>query len=158
MISNAETYYTYCMPHGPITIQANAKGITRIVFGRAILSGTKCPNALTTQTANELLEYFAGKRTVFDIALDTGGSAFQRAVWNELMLIPYATTSSAAVIAARIGKPTSYRAVGTAINKNPLSIVIPDHRVVGTNGHTTKGDATTRIKSALLAMEKKYTV
>lgn len=155
MTTNGATYFVYHTPHGPLSIRASKKGITHVVFGDVRLFGIRHPSELTTRTANEILEYLAGKRMVFDVPLDVQGSAFQRAVWNELTHIPYAETSSATDIAARIGKPTSYRAVGVAIQKNPVAIIIPDHRIVTTKGYMPGKGNISQVRRALLAMEQR---
>jgi methylated-DNA-[protein]-cysteine S-methyltransferase len=83
----------------------------------------------------QLYEYFAGERTTFDLPLEPdGGSAFERHVWAELMQIPYGETASYGEIAARIGHPGKARAVGRANGRNPIAIVCPCHRVIGSDG------------------------
>ena len=89
-------------------------------------------------TAREQLgEYFAGERTEFDLALSASGSDFERAVWAELERIPYGETASYGEIAKRIGRPDRARAVGAANGRNPISIVVPCHRVIGADGSLT---------------------
>jgi len=88
--------------------------------------------------AQQLQEYFSGQRQSFDLPLQPAwGTPFQRAVWQALQRIPYARTSTYADIARDIGNPKAVRAVGAAIGKNPHSIVVPCHRVVGANGSLT---------------------
>ena len=81
-----------------------------------------------------LLQYFSGKRKTFDLKLKPKGTDFQLKVWNELLKIPYGETVSYSDIAKNIGKPKASRAVGSAVNKNPIFIIIPCHRVIGKNG------------------------
>lgn len=85
----------------------------------------------------QLNEYFAGTRTEFDLLLDPTGTDFQRAVWAELLTIPYGETRSYAEVARAIGRPTATRAVGAANGQNPLPIIAPCHRVIGSNGALT---------------------
>ncbi len=85
----------------------------------------------------QLLEYFAGERRSFDLPLDPRGTAFQRRVWGALRAIPFGETRTYAALAAALGRPSASRAVGGANGRNPLSIVVPCHRVIGTNGALT---------------------
>jgi methylated-DNA-[protein]-cysteine S-methyltransferase len=85
----------------------------------------------------QLEEYFAGRRTEFDLPLAMGGTPFQRSVWNALREIPYGETVSYRGLAEQIGRPTAIRAVGLANGKNPISIIVPCHRVIGTGGNLT---------------------
>ena len=87
--------------------------------------------------AAQLEEYFEGRRTDFDLPLAYGGTPFQRAVWAALREIPYGQTISYAELAERIGRPTASRAVGLANGKNPISIIVPCHRVIGSGGDLT---------------------
>ena len=87
--------------------------------------------------ADQLAEYFAGRRTEFDLPLASGGTPFQRTVWAALREIPYGETITYAELAQRIGRPTASRAVGLANGKNPISIIVPCHRVIGSSGDLT---------------------
>jgi methylated-DNA-[protein]-cysteine S-methyltransferase len=104
---------------------------------------------LTTQLA----EYFDGNRTTFDLDLRPHGSAFEQRVWAELARIPYGETTTYAEIARRIGHPGSARAVGRANGRNPIAIVLPCHRVVGSDGSLTGYAGGLELKAALLALE-----
>ncbi len=102
----------------------------------------------------QLGEYFARQRQSFDLALDLGvGTAFQQAVWRALLQIPLGATSSYGVISADIGQPRAVRAVGLAIGRNPFSIVVPCHRVVGKRGALTGYAGGLARKRALLQLE-----
>lgn len=91
-----------------------------------------------SQTAAELEEYFAGRRTVFEVGIDLRtGTDFQHAVWEQLAGIPFGVTVSYGELAARMGSPRASRAVGLANGRNPISIILPCHRVVGSNGSLT---------------------
>jgi methylated-DNA-[protein]-cysteine S-methyltransferase len=105
------------------------------------------------ETERQLSEYFVGKRTCFDLPLDLNGTEFQKKVWQALREIPFGTTKSYLDLARAIGSPTASRAVGAANGKNPLSIVVPCHRVVGTDGTLTGFAGGLETKAALLALE-----
>jgi methylated-DNA-[protein]-cysteine S-methyltransferase len=103
-----------------------------------------------------LAEYFAGERQEFDVPLDdAAGTEFQRKVWAELREIPYGETISYAELAQRIGQPTAFRAVGLANGRNPISIIVPCHRVVGSGGSLTGYGGGTDRKQLLLDLEAK---
>ena len=102
----------------------------------------------------QLDEYFAGERTAFDLPLDLqGGTPFQRSVWQALLGIPAGQRTSYAALSQRIGKPAAVRAVGAAVGRNPVSIVVPCHRVVGTDGSLTGYAGGLDRKTALLRLE-----
>jgi len=103
--------------------------------------------------AIQLQEYFAGKRTRFDLPLAPRGTAFQKAVWAALLRIPFGETASYGELARAIGKPSASRAVGAANGRNPLSIVIPCHRVIGADGSMTGYGGEISRKRILLDLE-----
>lgn len=109
---------------------------------------------LLATLAAQLDEYFAGTRLGFDLPLEMQGSPFRKLVWNELMKIPYGETVSYKEIARRIGRPKAIRAVAQAIGANPLSILIPCHRVVGSSGALTGYAGGIAAKQFLLNLEK----
>jgi methylated-DNA-[protein]-cysteine S-methyltransferase len=106
------------------------------------------------QAIRQLEEYFAGERTAFDLKLAPGGGGFDRAVWEHLVTIPYGETRSYAQIARDIGRPDRARAVGGANARNPLPIIVPCHRVVGTDGSLTGYGGGLAMKRALLVLER----
>jgi methylated-DNA-[protein]-cysteine S-methyltransferase len=106
------------------------------------------------EAISQLEEYFAGTRREFDLPLDPAGTEFQQSAWMVLRTIPYGTTISYGQQAERLGDPNKARAVGAANGKNPLSIVVPCHRVVGSNGHLTGFAAGIDVKSWLLDHER----
>ena len=114
--------------------------------------GERVDDALPAATA-QLAEYFAGERTAFDLPLAPRGTAFQQAVWAALRDIPYGETRSYGELAAALGRPGASRAVGLANGRNPLSIVVPCHRVVGAGGKLTGYAGGMERKSWLLALE-----
>ncbi|NYZ62561.1 methylated-DNA--[protein]-cysteine S-methyltransferase [Luteimonas sp. SJ-16] len=103
--------------------------------------------------ARQLDGYFAGTRRTFDLPLAAQGTPFQRAVWDALMRIPYGRTESYAGLARMLGRPTATRAVGAANGRNPLSIVVPCHRVIGASGALTGFGGGLPTKQFLLALE-----
>lgn len=105
------------------------------------------------EVEGQLREYFEGERTAFSLALDFRGTAFQRLVWDALLTIPYGETRSYGQVAAQIGRPTAVRAVGAANGKNPISIIAPCHRVVGSDGKLTGFAGGLEVKQRLLALE-----
>jgi methylated-DNA-[protein]-cysteine S-methyltransferase len=105
------------------------------------------------EAARQLDEYFAGQRTGFELPLEMSGTPFQQAVWRELMTIPFGRTGNYAHHARRIGKPDAVRAVGTAIGRNPLSIIVPCHRVIAASGGLAGYAGGLERKRYLLALE-----
>ena len=102
----------------------------------------------------QILEYLAGERTAFDIPLDLRGTPFQRAVWDVLLEIPYGESCSYAQVAHAIGRPNAQRAVGSANNANPVSLVVPCHRVIAADGSLGGYGGGQDLKARLLAMER----
>ncbi len=105
---------------------------------------------------DQLQEYFSGSRRMFDLPLDVRGTTFQRAVWSQVVRIPYGATATYGDIAQLVGKPKASRAVGGAVGANPLPIVIPCHRVIGAEGALTGFGAGLQKKEALLRLEGAY--
>jgi methylated-DNA-[protein]-cysteine S-methyltransferase len=105
------------------------------------------------KTERQLKEYFDGQRKRFDLELDFAGTPFQQRVWRALLTIPYGETRSYSGIARQIGDPTAIRAVGAANGRNPISIVVPCHRVLGSNGKLTGFAGGLDAKAFLLALE-----
>jgi methylated-DNA-[protein]-cysteine S-methyltransferase len=105
------------------------------------------------EAIRQLREYFAGARTDFDLPLAPEGTEFQRSVWRRLQEIPYGETISYGELARRIGNPQASRAVGSANGSNPIPIVIPCHRVIGSNGKLTGFGGGLPVKEALLGLE-----
>jgi methylated-DNA-[protein]-cysteine S-methyltransferase len=107
-----------------------------------------------TEVIRQLEEYFAARRTEFDVPVTLAGSPFQRAVWAALRDIPYGETASYGQLADRIGRPTAVRAVGLANGRNPISIIVPCHRVVGATGDLTGYGGGLERKQYLLEFEQ----
>lgn len=109
---------------------------------------------LLVQACIQLREYVAGQRTTFELPLDLqGGTHFQQSVWQALLAIPRGATTSYGALSSRIGKPAAVRAVGAAVGRNPLSVIVPCHRVLGADGSLTGYAGGLARKTALLALE-----
>jgi methylated-DNA-[protein]-cysteine S-methyltransferase len=107
-----------------------------------------------TDVKRQLEEYFAGERTTFEVKLAAEGAPFEREVWHALEEIPYGETVSYGEIARRVGQPTAARAVGTANGRNPISVIVPCHRVIGANGSLTGYGGGLERKRLLLELER----
>jgi methylated-DNA-[protein]-cysteine S-methyltransferase len=127
-------------PIGELTLTASDTALTGIYFPGSRVAppaGHDGPNEVLDQACHQLNEYFAGRRTAFDISLAAAGSEFEHRVWNLLITIPYGSTTSYGALAKRLGDPSQARAVGAANGKNPIPIIVPCHRVIGANGDLT---------------------
>lgn len=107
------------------------------------------------EVAKQVHEYFDGERRVFDLALAPEGTAFQRAVWDELLKIPFGETISYVTLAHRVGRPKASRAVGQANGANPVALIIPCHRVIGADGTLTGYGGGLPLKQAILHFERR---
>ncbi|MEG3765595.1 methylated-DNA--[protein]-cysteine S-methyltransferase [Alteromonas sp. 14N.309.X.WAT.G.H12] len=139
-------------PCGLIQICASARGVTAIRFVEE-KSAPASPSPVTDLTCQQLREYFSGNRHEFTLPLDAAGTAFQHSVWEALTHIPFGETRTYGDIAQCIDNPKAVRAVGLANGKNPLSIVVPCHRVIGANGTLTGYAGGLVRKAALLKLE-----
>jgi methylated-DNA-[protein]-cysteine S-methyltransferase len=127
----------YQSPIGPIKIAGTADGIAEIVFARrGDPDPGRAPDELIP-SVRQLEEYFRGERREFTVRLATAGTVFQKRVWAELRKIPFGATATYGGIAAALDKPGAARAVGGANHLNPVSIVIPCHRVIGAGSELT---------------------
>ncbi len=155
-------YYTeYPSPLGLIILATTEQGICGIYFHNqrhfnGIQQWQKATHPYLAQATKQLDEYFQSKRQTFDMRLDltVSGTAFQRAVWNELLTIPFGQISSYKVLAERVNNPLAARAVGAAVGRNPLSIVVPCHRVLGSNRALTGYAGGLERKRYLLKLEE----
>jgi methylated-DNA-[protein]-cysteine S-methyltransferase len=142
-------------PMGPVTVVSTDKGVASVHFGKSVPSGIKADESGASEAVKQLSEYFAGKRTRFELPLDIEGTPFQKSVWKALLQIPYGETRSYGDIAKALGKPAAARAVGMANHNNPIAIVIPCHRVIGQNGSLTGYAGGLHLKEKLLSIERK---
>jgi methylated-DNA-[protein]-cysteine S-methyltransferase len=127
-----------------------------IKFGDSVPKGAVTDASANQETLAQLKEYFQGERTQFDLPLDIEGTAFQKAVWSELLRIPYGETRCYSDIARAIGRPGAARAVGMANHDNPIAVVIPCHRVVGRDGSLTGYAGGVHLKAQLLSIERRH--
>lgn len=142
-------------PIGGLRLHTCAGLVTAIDFGASNPRGARLPDPLLDRAEQQLGEYFAGDRTEFDLPLASEGSEFQKKVWSELQRIPYGETASYGDIARRLGYETVIsRAVGAANGANPIPIVVPCHRVIGSNGSLTGYAGGLERKKTLLELEQ----
>lgn len=154
------TWMRFETPLGPMLALAEDAALINVDFtnakyARAIEPGWReDPHSpLLRECARQASEYFAGRRRSFDLALAPRGTDFQRRVWNEIARIPYGETVTYAELAKRSGAPGSARSAGAATGRNPLAIVVPCHRVVGSGGALTGYAGGIDRKARLLALE-----
>jgi methylated-DNA-[protein]-cysteine S-methyltransferase len=155
-------FKTMPSPVGALTLVASDAGLTAILWendrpGRVKLGALEeAPDhPVLAEAERQIQEYFAGERTSFSVPLDFRGTDFQKSVWAALLTIPFGETRSYGEIARQIGRPGASRAVGAANGRNPLSIIAPCHRVIGTNGALTGFAGGLAAKEALLGMERR---
>ena len=145
----------YNSPVGRLLVELENGFLVRLDFADGIQAEGKNGNesALLVKVAMQLDEYFQGVRKNFDLPLNPAGTEFQRKVWDALLAIPYGETRTYREIAEAAGCPRGFRAVGMANNKNPIAIIIPCHRVIGSNGKLVGYAGGLGRKEALLALE-----
>jgi len=148
-------------PIGPLPVARDELGIRTVLLPEGRMKADPDPSWVRDDAAfddvrTQLGEYFAGTRTSFDLPLHLVGSAWQRKVWQALLDIPCGETESYGGLAARIGSPGAARAVGLANGQNPVPIVVPCHRVIGTNGSLTGYGGGLDAKRWLLAHESQH--
>ncbi len=155
-----KSYAPFESPLGPMLVTTNGQAITGLYFvgqkyGPDIADcGPASAGApLLLDAARQIGEYFAGARARFDLPVELEGTPFQRRVWQALVEIRFGTTITYGDLARRMGAPRAVRAVGAAVGRNPLSIVVPCHRVIGANGSLTGYAGGLDRKRALLALE-----
>jgi len=151
---------TYESPHGQMLLVATERGLAGLYFAgqkyfpKKDKAWTRAPNhPPLIQAKRELKEYFAGKRSRFGVALDPQGTPFQRKVWQAIAKVDFGKTLTYAELAKRAGAAGSFRAAGAATGRNPLSVIVPCHRIVGSNGSLTGYAGGLNRKRALLGLE-----
>ena len=143
---------------GKIGIADNGDAITQLTFDdeKVPADASVKETPLIKEAAQQIKEYLAGKRKVFDIPIAANGTPFQQIVWEALRAIPYGETRSYKEIAESIGQPKACRAVGMANNRNPIALMVPCHRVIGANGKLVGYAGGLDIKEKLLNLEKAH--
>jgi len=157
-------------PIGPLALASNGRALTRVHFqtsrsraerdaardmaGAIAAAGDDGPDEVLREATRELRAYFAGRLRVFSLEVDPAGTPFQRRVWATLRDIPFGDTRSYAELAREIDQPSAVRAVGAANGRNPIPIVIPCHRVIGSNGSLVGFGGGIAMKRYLLNLER----
>lgn len=151
---------TVTSPVGALTLVASDKGLAAILWEHDRPNRVKLgdlvedrAHPVLRRAEAQLAEYFAGRRTAFDIDYDLAGTPFQKKVWAALLAIPFGETRTYGGIAAAIGRPKASRAVGAACGRNPVSIMVPCHRALGSTGALTGFAGGLETKKRLLALE-----
>ncbi len=149
-------------PVGLLQIIADEVGLREVRFAQADAdvpapADSSAPTPLLAETARQLAEYFAGTRQAFELPLAPQGTPFQQRVWAELRQIPYGATTTYAAVARQLGDSLAVRAVGRANATNPLALLVPCHRVIGTGGKLTGFVGGTTVKQWLLRHEVRST-
>jgi methylated-DNA-[protein]-cysteine S-methyltransferase len=153
------SFLEHASPLGSLLLAATERGLCGLYFEQhRYFDGPQdwrrdAAHPLLQRAARQLDDYFAGRRSVFDVPLDLSGTPFQRAVWEALLLLPCGATTTYQQIAHRVAKPNAVRATGTAIGRNPVSIIVPCHRVLGAAGALSGYAGGLERKRFLLGME-----
>ena len=151
------TYFIYNTQFGQITIGSNSAEITQVYLGVRELSGKQEACAITNECSTQLLQYFAGKRKNFTLALHLQGTEFEKKVWLGLLDVPYGRTITPKELAKKIGCESAYRNIGKAVTKNRIEVLIPTHRLVLKSGFE-KPSAKAKRDLALRRLENKFFV
>jgi methylated-DNA-[protein]-cysteine S-methyltransferase len=142
-------------PFGELTTHVDQQGaVVAVYFGRVAPTDTQLDAVKTRNVDLQLWEYFSGQRKDFDLPLDARGTEFQKRVWEMLIRIPFGATRSYGELARELGQPGSSRAVGRANATNPIAIIVPCHRVIGSNGTLTGYAGGLSMKEKLLQFEQ----
>lgn len=154
-------FKTIWSPVGELTLVADDKGLAAILWEndkadrvRLGVLSEKADHPVLVETERQLGQYFAGERRTFDVPLSFAGTDFQKRVWTALLAIPFGETRSYGEIAHQLGTPGASRAVGAANGRNPISIIAPCHRVVGSAGQLTGFAGGLEAKAFLLELER----
>jgi methylated-DNA-[protein]-cysteine S-methyltransferase len=157
----AYAYKSISSPVGRLKLVASERGLAAILWENDDPERVRLEplvedpsDPILIETERQMASYFAGKLKAFDVPLDFKGTAFQKSVWAALLTIPFGETRSYGDIARQIGRPTASRAVGAANGKNPISIIAPCHRVIGSTGALTGLAGGLATKERLLGLER----
>ncbi len=144
---------------GKLGIGVELDSVTDLHFEKSYLPFSEFPveeTPLHQEVSKQLGEYFSGRRKVFDLPLAPEGTDFQKRCWEALLKVPYGETRSYGDIARAVGSPRGFRAVGMANNRNPIAIIIPCHRIIGSDGKLVGFGGGLEIKEFLLDLERKH--
>ena len=158
-------YKTIDSPVGKLKLVASDKGLVAVLWENAKPARVRLSELIKREThpilieiERQLGEYFAGKRRSFSVALDMRGTSFQRNVWEALLAIPFGETRTYGELAKQVGSPQAARAVGAATGRNPISIIVPCHRLIGSTGKLTGFAGGLETKARLLGLEQEKTI
>jgi methylated-DNA-[protein]-cysteine S-methyltransferase len=143
---------TFHSPVGPLVLEGDDSRLKRLGFDTP--ASPQGDVRSVASAAIQLEQYFAGGRTEFELDIELDGTPFERRVWEEVRAIPYGETATYAEIARRIGRPGACRAVGRANGRNPIALIVPCHRVIGSDGSLTGYAGGIELKRALLDLER----
>jgi methylated-DNA-[protein]-cysteine S-methyltransferase len=156
-------YKTIHSPVGKLKLVAGNKGLVAVLWENDKANRVRLgelvkrhSHPVLIEAERQLGEYFEGKRRSFSIALDMRGTSFQKNVWEALLAIPFGETRSYRDLAKKLGNPEATRAVGAANGRNPIPIIVPCHRVIGSNGKLTGFAAGLETKARLLELEQRH--
>lgn len=152
-----QSVFYYDTGIGKIAVAENGKSVTHILFmTERIPKGLMVQETpLIAETVRQIEEYAEGKRKTFDVPVEFNGTSFQMKAWKALQTIPYGEVRSYKQMAEQIGSPKAFRAVGLANNRNPISIIVPCHRVIGSDGSMIGYAGGMDVKRRLLEMERR---
>lgn len=150
-------YTSMDSPVGRIVLVSNESHLKSLTFSEEQIEESENLPEILQKAAQQLHEYFDGKRFLFELEIEPDGSGFQKKVWDELLKVPYGTTKSYREIALKTGSVLNTRAVGTANGKNPIAIVVPCHRIIGSDGKMVGYAGGLPRKKWLLLHEAKFT-
>ena len=156
-MSTTNNWTTYDSPIGPLTLVGGPAGLSALRFpehGGALHEDDYDPAPFAV-AVRQLDEYFAGRRAAFDLTLDLGGTPFQRSVWDALQRVACGSTTTYAALARAVGRPGAVRAVGAAVGRTPVPIIVPCHRALGSDGSLTGYRGGLPRKRALLDLERR---
>jgi methylated-DNA-[protein]-cysteine S-methyltransferase len=155
-MKNATYSSLFASPIGQLLLTSDGTSLTGLCMEAETVRSNqadKCADEVFTPVREQLEAYFAGERTDFDVALAPEGTPFQKRVWQALRDVPYGETISYSELARRVGKPGAARAVGAALGRNPIPIIVPCHRVIGADGSLTGFGGGLERKRKLLELE-----